>query len=204
MNLCFICQEPNEPNEEYCAHCGVELSGQAHVNDEHLARGVQLEERYEIERVLGSGGFAHAYLTRDIRLGRACVVKEILRPSSASEEEIAELERNFEREVEALVALNHPGHPNIPEIYDYFSSASGHYLVMKYIEGQNLEQLLAQNGPLAWQKAIEIGIAVCDALVYMHSRQPPSCLSRSNASCLSRSNDFRREMANAQKRCSVS
>ena len=48
----------------------------------------------------------------------------------------------FEREASLLVQLNHPGHPNIPEIYDYFSDAGSNYLVMKYIEGQSLKEVL--------------------------------------------------------------
>ena len=173
MNLCLVCQEPNQSDVQYCRHCGVELPQLPRSREGHLLRGVMLERRYEIERVLGSGGFANAYLATDTRLNRACVVKEMLRPVEASAQEIRALERNFRREVQALVALNQPGHPNIPEIYDYFSSASGNYLVMKYIQGQNLEDILDRSGALIWQEAVKIAYAVCDALLYMHARQPP-------------------------------
>lgn len=128
-----------------------------------------LQNRYLRLKILGRGGFGAAFLTKDTKLDRTCVIKQLLTFGKSSQE--AELFRaNFEREGKLLVALNHPGHPNIPEIYDYFSEADSHYLVMKYIEGRSLQDILDQSQDrLPWREAVRYAIDVCSALDYMHN-----------------------------------
>ncbi|NJO83599.1 MAG: serine/threonine protein kinase, partial [Blastochloris sp.] len=75
-----------------------------------------------------------------------------------------------------LVSLNAPGHPNIPEIYDYV--AEHHCLMMKYIEGHTLGQALAERGRLRESEALRYVRDVCSALAYMHSRKPEPVLHR--------------------------
>ena len=170
--MCPQCGRDNRDGARYCTACREELRGL-------LGQGTVLQKRYRVDRVLGAGGFGAAYLAWDTRLKRACVVKHMLIPAGASPTDIADLRRTFEREADSLVSLNQPGHPNIPEIYDFFSDPSGNYLVMKYIEGENLKDRLARlGGRLPWREAVEFAIQVCDALVYMHSRQPDPVLHR--------------------------
>lgn len=166
MKLCPHCNTQNRDSARFCSNC------QEHLP---LPPGTLLENgRFEIVRELGRGGFGAVYLAQDIRLKRACVVKHLLIPAGASQTEVDDLRRTFQREADALVGLNQPGHPNIPEIYDFFSDTAGNYLVMKYIEGETLQQRLARHGSrLPWKEAVEHVIQVADALVYMHGRQPP-------------------------------
>lgn len=178
MNFCPSCQHQNRPGAKFCGTCGTKLLPR---NAEgHLLPDVMLENRYKIDQVLGGGGFGIAYRAEDTRLKRDCVIKEMLIPPRASRRDIRARQENFEREGQSLVALNHPGHPNIPEIYDFFSTASGYYLVMKYIEGQDLAKMLLQqqDGRLPWKEAVKIALAICDVLVYMHARQPDPVLHR--------------------------
>jgi serine/threonine protein kinase len=135
-----------------------------------VAAGRVLQSRYRLDKILGRGGFGTAYLAQDIKLNRSCVVKQMLAPPGTSRSELELYQANFAREAGLLVQLNHPGHPNIPEIYDYFSDPSGNYLVMKYIEGQSLSDALNQSGgKLPWREAVRYIVDVCSALEYMHS-----------------------------------
>jgi serine/threonine protein kinase len=118
------------------------------------------------------------YLANDTRLARKCVVKEML-PDYSSSEERHKAETDFQREARTLALLNQPGHPNIPEIFDYFIENGRHYLVMKYIGGENLEERLKRRGrPLSEEHVIEWAIQICDALAYMHNRKPEPVVHR--------------------------
>ncbi len=118
------------------------------------------------------------YLADDTRLVRKCIVKEML-PDYTSPEGRHKAETDFQREARTLALLNQPGHPNIPEIYDYFIENGRHYLVMKYIGGENLEERLKRRKrPLNEKDAIEWAIQVCDALAYMHNRKPEPVIHR--------------------------
>ncbi len=139
---------------------------------------MELQNRYQLLKILGKGGFGAVYLAEDIKLKRRCVVKQML-TRGRSPKEIQISRTNFEREAKLLVDLNDPGHPNIPEIYDYFSVDSGNYLVMKYIEGRNLKDALEESdGRLPWQEAVRYTIDVCSALNYMHTHGEEPVLHR--------------------------
>ncbi len=137
----------------------------------NLKHAVKVQDRYQLTEILGRGGFGAVYLAEDTKLGRRCVVKQMLTVGK-SPKEIEMHQVNFEREASLLVELNEPGHPNIPEIYDYFVIDSGNYLVMKYIEGKNLKEVMSSvpDGRLDWQDAVRYTIDVCSALHYMHHR----------------------------------
>ena len=135
-----------------------------------LKVGQVLQNRYRLDSILGRGGFGAVYLAEDVKLKRVCVVKQMLVRPGASAKDINLYRANFEREADLLVQLNHPGHPNIPEIYDYFSDAGGNYLVMKYIEGRSLKDVLdLGEGKIPWREAVRYAVDVCDALNYMHT-----------------------------------
>ncbi len=149
-----------------------------HTGEETLKSGQILEQRYRLEKTLGRGGFGAVYLAEDMKLRRRCVVKQML-VQGQSPKEIALYRANFRREANLLAELNDPGHPNIPEIYDYFSTESGNYLVMKYIEGRNLKDSLEQTqGAIPWREAVRYAIDVCSALDYMHSKGSEPILHR--------------------------
>ncbi len=131
--------------------------------------GVLIHQRYQVLKTLGKGGFGAVYLAQDMKLGRLCVVKQML-PKQKSPQKMERDRANFEREAKLLVQLNQPGHPNIPEIYDHFFEDKGNYVVMKYIEGRSLQQILQQSEtPLPLEDVIRHTVDLCSALHYMHT-----------------------------------
>lgn len=130
-----------------------------------LKNGAILHDRYEILELIGRGGFGAVYRAKDQSLGRICAVKENLNDTEAAS-------RQFHREASLLAGLNHP---SLPRVTDHFRiDGQGQYLVMDFIEGKSLQQLLAANkGPLDEDEVGKWMIQVTQALHYLHNRQPP-------------------------------
>lgn len=147
--------------------------------EEELRAGASIDpgERYVVERAIGRGGFGQAYLVLDRQLQRFAVAKRHSpNPTwSARTRELAA--HNFRREAQLLVTLNTPGHPNIPEIYEFLPEQG--ILVMKYVEGRDLGQILSeQGGRIPAAIALPIVRDVASALAYMHSKRPEPVLHR--------------------------
>lgn len=135
-----------------------------------LKLGETLQERYRLDKLLGRGGYGAVYLAEDIKLKRVCVVKQMLTRKGSTPVQLEQQRVSFEREASLLVQLNHPGHPNIPEIYDYFTDETGNYLVMKYIAGHSLKDEIEQNnGKIPWRQAARYAADISSALHYMHT-----------------------------------
>ncbi|MEJ5241277.1 MAG: protein kinase [Anaerolineales bacterium] len=128
-----------------------------------LARGTLLHGRYRIMEILGQGGMGAIYRAVDERLGVDVAVKE----NFFTTEEYA---RQFRLEAVILASLRHP---NLPRVSDHFVEDEGQYLVMDYIEGEDLRQRMERLGTITEEEAVLIGAAVCDALTYLHTRKPP-------------------------------
>jgi formylglycine-generating enzyme required for sulfatase activity len=124
-----------------------------------LTVGQVLEKRYRIDALLGQGGMGAVYRATDLRLSISVALKENL-------EATPEAQRQFGREAGILASLHHP---NLPRVTDYFFIPSqGQYLVMDYIEGQDLGQVLAQHGAIPEAEALGWIGRVLDALDYLH------------------------------------
>ena len=130
-----------------------------------LERGTILKNRYRIVEILGQGGMGAVYRAMDENLGVEVAVKENL----FTTEEYA---RQFRLEAIILASLRHP---NLPRVTDHFSSEDeqGQYMVMDYIEGEDLRERMERFGSIPEEDAIRIGAAICDALDFLHSRTPP-------------------------------
>jgi serine/threonine protein kinase len=129
-----------------------------------LAATQVLNNRYRIVALLGQGGFGAVYRAWDLNLKRPCAVKENLDTS-------AEAQRQFEREAELLANLSHP---NLPRVLDSFLLPSlGQYLVMDFVDGEDLQALLDRLGPLPEAEVLPWIAQVCDALTYLHTQTPP-------------------------------
>lgn len=125
--------------------------------------GQVLNNRYRILSLLAQGGFGAVYLAEDLNLGTRVAVKENL---STSEESV----RQFNFEAKLLATLRHE---HLPFVIDYFSlPQQGQYLVMEFIEGEDLQSWL-ERGPLPEARMIPIFEQVCDALAYLHAQHPP-------------------------------
>ncbi len=109
------------------------------------------------------------YQARDMRRGTICAIKE-MSLSQVPQEERPQAVQNFRGEAKILSALNHP---NLPTFTGLFTEGQRYFLVMEYIEGQTLEQLLEQNGPFPERRVLGWGRQLCDVLEYLHSQNPP-------------------------------
>ena len=138
-----------------------------------LALGTVLRSRYRIVELVGQGGMGAVYRAEDLRLeGRQCAIKEIQLEAEASF--ATQSREQFHREASVLARLDHP---NLPKVSDYFSEGGRDYLVMDFVAGRNLKeimdearrqgQFLEEKQVLAWTDQL------CDALQYLHSQDPP-------------------------------
>ena len=178
---CPQCGAPLKAKARYCTRCGVRLAA-AGLSEPagSLPVGTPLQSgRYQIIGQLGRGGMGAIYLARDMELfGRLCVIKQ-MRPFFATQTERRKAEEDFKREAEVLARLNQPGHPHIPEVFGYFVERGDQYLVMKYIEGESLEQRLGRlKRSLAEAEVVRCAQGVANALVYFHSRKPQPVIHR--------------------------
>jgi serine/threonine protein kinase len=142
---------------------------------EDLAAGTLLRERYRVVSLIGQGGMGAVYLTEDIRLpGRRCAVKEIRLPPAMSEEAIAQARAQFHREANILAQLDHP---NLPRVSDFFSVEGRDYLVMDYVPGPDLLQVVREARRkgrfLPEAEVLRWADQLCAALSYMHRQDPP-------------------------------
>ena len=127
-----------------------------------------LAGRYRLRRLLAQGGMGAVHLAHDGALDRAVAVK-VLHWYLAGE--AGSLAR-FRQEARAAAALNHP---SIVAVYDYGEERGQPFLVMEYVEGETLAQLLRRRGPLPWREAFAIGEELAAALAAAHARGVVHC-----------------------------
>jgi formylglycine-generating enzyme required for sulfatase activity/predicted Ser/Thr protein kinase len=130
-----------------------------------LSPGQVLNNRYRVVKLLGQGGFGAVYRAWDVNLETARAMKENLDTSP-------EAQRQFKREAQILDKLSHA---NLPKVIDHFIiPGQGQYLVMEFVEGQDLKVMLERaRGPLPEAQVLEWIDQICDALEYLHSQTPP-------------------------------
>ena len=129
-----------------------------------IAPNTILNERYRVLKILGQGGMSSVYHAIDENIGIPVAVKANLVLTD-------DYSRQFQREANILATLRHP---NLPRVNDYFHiPGQGQYLVMDYIEGEDLRERIERLDQLSERETILIGAAICDALMYLHLRQPP-------------------------------
>jgi serine/threonine protein kinase len=127
--------------------------------------------RYRVVKVLGGGGMKVVYLAEDLRLAaRRCALAEMV-DSFTSPDAQQQAVAAFQREADMLAQLSNE---HIPCVFDRFSEANHHFLVMEYIDGGTLEaELQQQGGKLTADRVIDIAIQVLETLVYLHNLEPP-------------------------------
>jgi eukaryotic-like serine/threonine-protein kinase len=137
-----------------------------------LGTGTILKNRYRVVRLVGGGGMAWVYQVEELPAGsgKLWALKE-LRPQTQDPAERATAHGLFEQEARLLRALDHP---HIPKIEDFFEEDGRACLVMEFIWGESLEKRLkATNAPLLESDVLNWAAQLCDALHYLHTRQPP-------------------------------
>ena len=126
-----------------------------------ITRGQLINERYEIIRSVGEGGMANVYLALDTILNRKVAVK-ILRGDLAEDEKFV---RRFQREAISASSLNDP---NIVEVYDVGEDNGKYFIVMEYVEGKTLKQLIKKRGSLTLPEVIDIMLQLTSAIAHAH------------------------------------
>jgi eukaryotic-like serine/threonine-protein kinase len=126
--------------------------------------GHLLGGRYEIIERIGGGGMALVYKAQDILLNRNVAVK-VLRQQFVHDEEFI---RRFRREAQSAASLSHS---NVVSIYDVGQEDEIHYIVMEYVEGKNLNEIIKERAPLQVDEAVRIASQICDALEHAHQNQ---------------------------------
>ena len=127
-----------------------------------ITKGQKINDRYEIIKSIGEGGMANVYLAHDLILDRNVAIK-VLRGDLAGDEKFV---RRFQREALAASSLSHP---NIVEMYDVGEDAGTYYIVMEYIEGQTLKQLIKKRGALTISECIDIMLQLTDGVDHAHA-----------------------------------
>ena len=126
-----------------------------------LSKGQKINDRYEIIKTIGEGGMANVYLADDKILERKVAIK-VLRGDLSSDEKFI---RRFKREA---LSVSNLSHPNIVEVYDVGEEDGNYYIVMEYIEGKTLKQLLQKRGALTLTEVIDIMSQLTDGLSHAH------------------------------------
>jgi serine/threonine-protein kinase len=134
-----------------------------------------LRERYKIVGLIDTGGMGAVYLADDQRLqGRQCAIKETLPQSNLSEAVAQAARKQFYQEASTLAQLDHPG---LPKVSDFFSEGDRDYLVMDFVPGQNLLEIVnnVRREARFLDEPVLLGWVdqICDTLTYLHTRQPP-------------------------------
>jgi serine/threonine protein kinase len=139
------------------------------IRNRPLEPGKFLQEKYVIRNLIKAGGMGAVYKAFDVKLERFCAIKELL--PSFKRNDSTEMAW-FKREAELLAKLDHTG---IPGVTDYFTDSGRYYLVMTFIEGEDLDSIVIRDGNpgLPENKVIEITIEILKTLNYLHSQNPP-------------------------------
>ena len=126
-----------------------------------LSKGQKINERYEIIKSIGEGGMANVYLAEDTILDRKVAIK-VLRGDLENNDKFI---RRFQREAKSVSDLSHP---NVVEVYDVGEEDGQHYIVMEYIDGRTLKQLVNKRGALTVAEVVDIMTQLTDGLSAAH------------------------------------
>ncbi len=137
-----------------------------------LAPQSMLQQRYLVVGPAGRGGMSAVYQAVDTQYGNRRVALKEMSQGHLNANELAEATARFHQEARLLGSLHHP---NLPRIYDAFSEYGRSYLVMDYIDGKTLLQLLKDAGrrPLPVVQVLDYAAQLCDVLAYLHAQNPP-------------------------------
>src|SRR5579883_2393790 len=130
---------------------------------DRIGAGTELAGRYRVQEIVGYGGMATVYHGRDSLLDRDVAIKVLNARLGASDHD----REAFLREARAAAALVHP---NVVAVYDAGVYADWPFIVMEYVAGGSLKELLDRQGTLSVDRAVTIAAAMADALAYGHAR----------------------------------
>jgi serine/threonine protein kinase len=132
-----------------------------------LSSGQVLQNRYRIMALLGQGGMGAVYRAWDNRLNVPVAIKEMIPQPGLAPQMLDALRRQFHQEATILAQLSHP---NLVRVSDFFEEGGNAYLVMEFVEGHSLADLIATYGPLPEAQVLDWAGQLLDALAYCHAR----------------------------------
>jgi Protein kinase domain len=164
--LCPWCETNNSNDAKKCQNCGSSLRKGEKLGN--LQVGYKLKDRYEIRKILGYGGMGVVYGALDhVLLPKKVAVKEIDFAQSISAKRDGDTTSLFEREVDTLAKLDHP---NIVRVTDKDAIEKRRYMIMDYIDGSTLENILEKRAALPESTVLPWAKSLCDALTYLHKK----------------------------------
>ncbi len=161
---CYNCDRENLEGSKFCSNCGCTLVMEADYSI--------LNRRYKILEIISAGGMSTVLKAEDQNLGNSiCVIKEMSNYFNSQKERIYAIQK-FKEEAFILAKMRYS---NIPVVTDYFVENDKYYLVMNYIYGKNLKQVLLahKDKRLSEDEVKNIGIQICGILEYLHNLNPP-------------------------------
>ena len=173
-NSCSVCGSDNSDTAKFCNECGQTLGTKAANKSKPVAlkQGTMLKgDRYITKRLIKAGGMGAVYEVTDKKSNQIFAIKELWTyVSTAKEREY--LVKRFESEANLLSKLSHM---SLPRVYDYFIDNERYYLVMDFIDGCDLDNLIRRDGKpgLPQEEVVKWGIQICEVLDYLHNSNPP-------------------------------
>ena len=178
-SFCDACGAALSPLALLCPVCGQDLQAPSRayfsqttpsLNKPPMQRYNVLMQRYRILEKIGEGGFGLVYKAIDKKNNMTVAIKQI-NVAALSMQEIIDVTDSYNREITLLPKLQHK---SLPRIYGYFTDEDHWYIIMEYINGKTLEETLAKasEGRLPMKQVMDIGMALCDVLAYLHAQQP--------------------------------
>ena len=163
---CPVCQRGNPVDARFCAGCGHRFAGVdpgAHHDDGGAdpLLGRIIAERYRIEELLGRGGMGVVYRVEHVRINKLMAMK-LLHGALARDREVV---KRFKREAEAVSRLDHP---NTVQVFDFGQSEGMMFLVMEYLPGRDLGQVIKEDGALTFVRVARIAAQVCGSVQQAH------------------------------------
>ena len=135
-----------------------------------LSHGVILQGRYSIDKLLASGGMGNVYLATHTRLRKQVAIKELLRVTGTLERQ-RQFEEQFHQEAQLLGSLDHR---NLASVSDYFEEKGHHYLVMEFVDGRTLAQVVElAPRPISEKRVLIWANELFEVLDYLHKQDPP-------------------------------
>lgn len=131
-----------------------------------LQNGMVLNNRYQILHFVGKGGMSTVYKARDLVNQTILAVKEVTRTNHEAGRVMEDAALKEGR------MLMHFSHPNIPRMYDIIEEPDSYILVMDFVEGESLDQVIAREGAQPVDKVLKWGMQICDVFDYLHNQRP--------------------------------
>lgn len=168
MPNCPSCGTQNLSDDHaYCFKCGYNFTGATG----QLASETVLEGRYVIVNILGRGGMGAVYKALDLRLDSLPVAIKEMSTNAVGQGNLQAAITAFKKEATMLIRLRHP---SLPRISDFFSRGEDRwYLVMDYIEGETLKEIIERRGPIPESEVLDWARQLCAILKYLHSQRLP-------------------------------